>query len=111
MLERAIVQNPRLNKVIFDIWNSPRAKHVIQLANDRMDYTLAAIGEELFGNPHTAITPEFSRVLRFKVLHKDNQWLLLDRGSSGGEPVDSIDVQIGGDSIDNPFHLPAESRN
>ncbi len=111
MLQRVIVKNPRLNKVLVDIWNSPRAKHVIQMANDRMEYTIASIGEELFGNPHTAITPEFSRVLRFKVLHKDVQWLLLDRGSTDGTPVDTIDVRIGLESIENPFHVPAEERN
>lgn len=108
MLQRVVVNNPRLNKVLVEIWSSPRAKQVIQLANDRMEYTIAAIGEELFGNPHTAITPEFSRVLRFKVLHKDCQWLLLDRGRGNGPPIQSIEVNIGVDSTEDPFHVAAE---
>lgn len=111
MLQRVVVNNPRLNNVLVDIWNSPRAKQVIELANDRMEYTIASIGEELFGNPRTAITPEFSRVLRFKVLHKDCQWLLLERGPEDGAMLESIDVQVGLELIENPFHVPAEKRN
>jgi hypothetical protein len=111
MLQRVFVNNPRLNNVLVEIWNSPRAKQVVQLANDRLEYTITAIGEELFGNPHTEITPEFSRVLRYKVLRKDCQWLLLDRKSDGGEPLKTINVTVGLQSTENPFHVPAEKRN
>lgn len=111
MLQRVVVNNPRLNAVLTDIWNSPRAQAGVDLANQRLEFTIAAIGEELFGNPHTAITPEFSRVLRFKVLHKDCQWLVLERGSAEAQVAASIDVRIGLPTTDNPFHIPAEARH
>jgi hypothetical protein len=109
MLQRVMTNNPRLNKVVMDIWSSPRATYLVDLANDRLDFTIASIGEELFGNPYTAITPEFSRVLRYKILHKDSQWLLLDR-KGGQRRAESIQVHVGLPSIENPFHVPAEQR-
>ncbi len=111
MLQRVVSNNSRLKQVVADIWNSPKAKETIELANDKLEFTIASIGEELFGNPHTAITPEFSRVLRFKVLHKDCQWLVLERGDGVGEVTRSVDVIVGMHSTENPFHVPAEARN
>ena len=111
MLQRVVANNPRLNQIVTDIWNSPKAKETIELANEKLEFTIASIGEELFGNPHTAITPEFSRVLRFKVLHKDCQWLVLERGDGAGDVVHSTEVIVGMHSIENPFHVSAENRN
>ncbi len=111
MLQRVVSNNSRLKQVVADIWNSSKAKETIELANDKLEFTIASIGEELFGNPHTAITPEFSRVLRFKVLHKDCQWLVLERGDGVGEVTRSVDVIVGMHSTENPFHVPAEARN
>jgi hypothetical protein len=111
VLQRVVTQNQRLNAALLEIWNSPRVQQAFETANYRLEYTISSIGEELFGNPHTAITPEFSRVLRYKVLHKDCQWLVLERGASAGQPARSLDVVIGDSTTANPFHVPAEKRN
>ncbi len=109
ILRDVLVNNDRLNDVLQNIWNSPQAKQAINLTNQRLEFAITSIGQELFGDPHVAITPEFSRVLRYKVLKKDFHWFLVERGGES-RPVESVDVEIGNASLANPFHIPVETR-
>jgi hypothetical protein len=111
VLRRVLIHNDRLNEVLLNIWNSPEAKQAIRLTNQRLEFAITSIGVELFGDPHVAITPEFSRVLRYKVLRKDYHWFWVERGHPlDAKPADSIAVVIGDARTENPFHIPAESR-
>ena len=106
-----LLGNQRLSRAIADLWNSPAARQAVDLANRRLEYTITAIGETLFGNPHIAITPEFSRVLRYKVLRKDYHWFLVQRGGSDAAPcAERVRVELGDETTENPFHVPVESQ-
>ncbi len=56
------------------------------MASARFEPTARTIGDTIFGNRETGITPEFSRVLRTQILMKDRRWLAMipkpDRSSS-----------------------------
>jgi hypothetical protein len=81
MFREVIVQNPRLRQALERHWNSPQAQQAFQLASERMEPAVGRIAELLFGSAEQGITPEFSRVLRSKVLRKDRRWLLLEPAS------------------------------
>ncbi len=113
LLSDVLLRNERLNDRLLEIWRSPAAERAMRLTNDRLDFAVTHIGAELFGDPFVAITPEFSRVLRYKVLKKDYHWFLLERGdpSAGASPpATEIRVVVGEPSLENPFHIPAERR-
>ncbi len=119
--QETLIQNPRLRAVWQEVWTSPEATEALATASRRLEPTIAAIGETLFGNPNTAITPEFSRVLRNRVLLKDSRWLLVHRSATAsGKNVSSgtanslsepFVVQRGTADSPNPFHIPARPRN
>jgi hypothetical protein len=119
LLREVLLQNERLHQMLIEIWQSPQAQQAIRLTNDRLDYAVTSIGAELFGDPFVAITPEFSRVLRYKVLKKDFHWFLLERADPSAPQykpdaqasgLSKTSVIIGEPSLENPFHLPAEKR-
>ena len=113
IIEEVFIRNERLANVFKKHWNSQRTKEALALTGKRLEPTVAAIGEELFGNPHTQITPEFARVMRFKVLRKDARWFVLsdpgnpeDPGSAskGADPI-RLRVVPGNAATQNPFYI------
>ncbi|MCE2791911.1 MAG: hypothetical protein ACK493_13095 [Planctomycetota bacterium] len=115
ILNDVLTDNPRLKAVWQEVWTSPEAQAALNDANQRLEPTITAIGEALFGNPRKQITPEFSKVLRNKVLFKDQRWLVLHPASEAGSssrlpPGSSLPVESGDPLAPNPFHVPARSR-
>ena len=116
ILQEVITDNPRLKQVWQDVWTSPEARIAMADASNRLEPTITAIGEAIFGNPKKAITPEFSKVLRSKVLFKDQRWLVLHLPTDGTATFnelkagDSLPLTLGDSNAENPFHIPARPR-
>ena len=112
VLRDIFVDNERLSDALERNWNSEQARTALEITNDRLQSTITRIGQTLFGAPDTRITPEFSRVLRNRVLHKDDRWLELhlvgSRGGSQPEPGE-LHVVPGQTGTENPFHIPHRS--
>lgn len=83
IFREVLIDNQRLKTSLRENWQSPKARSAMARANRKLDPTVTEIGATLFGSTHTAITPEFARVLRNKVLHKDERWLTLHTKDSG----------------------------
>ena len=83
IMKEVLVDNPRLKEALRAKWQSPEARKAMSVANRKLDPTVTQIGSTLFGSTKTAITPEFARVLRNRVLHKDERWLTLHTKSAG----------------------------
>ena len=83
IFREALVENQRLKNRLREKWQTPSAQSAMDIANRKLDPTVTEIGATLFGSTHTAITPEFARVLRNKVLHKDERWLTLHTKANG----------------------------
>lgn len=113
ILREALTDNPRLVAVWREIWQSPEALDTMADMNQRLEPAITGIGEAMFGNPRTRITPEFSTVLRNKVLFKDERWLTarlrvaedLAPGEDGRIPI-----VPGPPGSTGPFHVPARPR-
>ena len=109
MLRDVFINNARLTDVFERNWNNEEARNALKMTNDRLDPTITEIGIALFGSPETMITPEFSRVLRYKILNKDDRWLVLHLHQPRS-PTDStpsrIPVVEGVTGTENPFHVP-----
>ena len=86
IFSNAIVDNPKLKQSIEATWRSDSALSAMRIANDRLEPTVTEIGKALFGSPITGITPEFARVLRNRVLHKDERWLILKSTPGADQP-------------------------
>lgn len=112
ILNDVITDNPRLKQVWREVWTSPAAQAALADANSRLEPTITAIGETMFGNPRKKITPEFSQVLRNKVLFKDQRWLVLHlpRVPDSGTRPRELTVVSGDPKAPNPFHVPARNR-
>lgn len=113
ILNDVLTDNPRLKAVWQEVWSTPAAQAALADANARLEPTITAIGEAMFGNPRKQITPEFSKVLRNKVLHKDQRWLVLYPAGESGPILpagSSLPVESGDPLAPNPFHVPARSR-
>ena len=78
IFEDVLVNNERLKLTLEKQWQSPSAKGAISLANERLEPTINEIGVLLFGSPNGEITPEFARVVRHRILHKDSRWLTIE---------------------------------
>ena len=87
IVKNAIVDNQKLKQSIETTWRSDSAVAAMRIANDRLQPTVTEIGKALFGSPTTGVTPEFARVLRNRVLHKDERWLILKSPSSADQPM------------------------
>lgn len=83
IFQEVLVENERLAESLKETWKSPKAQQAMDHASQRFDPVVTDIGATLFGSTSTAITPEFARVLRNKVLHKDERWLTLHTQASG----------------------------
>ena len=77
IFEDVLVNNDRLRVALEKQWQSPAAQQAISMANERLEPTINEIGVSLFGSPNGEITPEFARVVRHRILHKDSRWLTL----------------------------------
>jgi hypothetical protein len=116
VLKEVLADNPRLAAVWQDIWNSPEAKRSLDDMNRRLEPSIKGIGEAMFGNPRTEITPEFSTVLRNKVLFKDEHWLTVSAVVGDEVPAkktsnNELIVHPATVAAPSPFHVPARSRN
>lgn len=89
IFEDVLINNERLKLALEKQWQSPAAQRAISLANERLEPTINEIGVSLFGSPNGEITPEFARVVRHRILHKDSRWLTIETQGM----VDSIEVQ------------------
>lgn len=114
ILQEVITNNPHLAEVWRTTWDSAEARQRLDVLNEKLEPTIVGIGELLFGNPRTEITPEFSRVLRHKVLFKDDGWICATRlpaGQSSSDGDGGLKVVPGAVLRDGPFHVPARTRN
>ncbi len=113
ILRDVFVDNEKLQHVFESNWKSEAAVRALKLTNQRLDPTITRIGQSLFGSPEQSITPEFSRILRNRILHKDDRWLVLHRTSkSTKQPLagdTKIAVKPGFTGTENPFHVPART--
>lgn len=114
ILRDIFVNNDRVKNIIQENWNSAEAQRALAITNSRLDPTITQIGATLFGSPDQQITPEFSRVLRNKILNKDDRWIVLQSPEGEFQPMNApivLNVGRGQTSTENPFHVPAkESR-
>ncbi|MGH7200924.1 MAG: hypothetical protein ACREJB_09990, partial [Planctomycetaceae bacterium] len=78
ILREVFVDNPRLEAVFAKHWNSTQARQAFQMAAERLQPTVRKIGDVLFGTREEGISPEFARVLRNQILHKDKRWFVLE---------------------------------
>ena len=85
IFKEVVVDNERLHTVWQRNWNSEQAQDAIALASSRMQPTVEEIGRAMFGNPEEPIPPEFARVLRNRILFKDERWMTLQHYP--GEPA------------------------
>jgi len=97
VFREVFVNNEKLQGVLEQRWNQPEAQHAFRLTNQRLDPTITEIGVALFGSPDTEITPEFARVLRHRILHKDSRWFTLHQSdvadSSALRPPETLPVE------------------
>lgn len=84
IFDAVIVNNRRLRDSVEQTWKTQAARDALASANSRLEPTITAIGQTLFGSPQGEITPEFARVLRNRVLHKDDRWLTLHSNRAVG---------------------------
>lgn len=77
VFQEVFVKNSRLHEAIAKQWSSPDAQQAFATANSKLDPVIRQIGVALFGTPDGGITPEFAKVLRRRILHKDSKWFTL----------------------------------
>ena len=68
ILRDVFVDNDRLMAAFEENWKTKEAQSVLEITNQRLEPTITSIGQALFGDPEHSITPEFSRVLRNRIL-------------------------------------------
>ena len=110
LLQDVFVDNQRLTQVFEKNWKSEEAKRALEITNKRLDPTITRIGQALFGSPELSITPEFSRVLRNRILHKDDRWLVLHLAEDRSRELgvrETMRVMFEETGTENPFHVPA----
>ena len=112
ILRDVFVDNQRLMDAFERNWNSTEAKRALATTNQKLDSTITKIGQALFGSPEQSITPEFSRILRNRILQKDDRWLVLHINEQRAKPLSKkkkLIVRAGKTGTENPFHVPALS--
>ena len=111
IFNEVVVNNQRLHLVWQRNWNSEEAQTAIALASARMQPTVETIAESMFGNPKEPIPAEFARVLRHRILSKDDRWMTLVHypGETPKTNSSSVPVTKGkpAASENNPFYMPA----
>jgi hypothetical protein len=109
IIEEVIIDNPRLHDVLQRHWTSPQAQAAFRLAAERLEPSVERIARLIFGDEQHGLTPEFARVLRSQLLHKDRRWLVLETTAApartlspqGGKLV--LKVKRGEPGAPNPF--------
>ena len=108
IFREVVTDNDRLKNTLESKWKTDAGRRAIWMANNRLDPTVRRIGETMFGSPETEITPEFARVLRNRVMHKDARWLTLhsaaleNRDESKVAAIEKVHREDGIDSDDQP---------
>ncbi len=116
VFREVLVDNARLKEALESLWSNPGARQVIELTSLRLEPTITEIGIALFGSPREKITPEFARVLRHRILHKDDRWYTLHvtgksiSNSQRWSKPEEISVRYADPVGDIPF-APARVRN
>ncbi|MDG1810110.1 MAG: hypothetical protein P8I27_19610 [Pirellulaceae bacterium] len=119
ILKEAILENEPLNQLLKEIWKREDLQQVLELTDARLEPTVVNIGEEVFGSPYNGVTPEFARILRNKILLKDERWLVLQQPAPeqavASVVQDNDDPQVmmvlpGKSNLENPFYYPAKER-
>ncbi len=108
IFQNAILNNENLKQSIESTWRSDAAVAAMRIANQRLEPTVTEIGKTLFGSPLEGITPEFARVLRNRVLHKDQRWLVLKiKSDSDNRPsqqsVKSLSLRLSVSDAEIPY--------
>ena len=138
VLKESILENEALQSTMLDVWNRPDLQYLKQLTDAKLEPTVVAIGEKVFGSPYTGVTPEFARILRNKILLKDERWFILNRVANWESPEQAkqdvppgqqpeglfadhplvvkhkddkvLAVLPGESNMENPFYYPARQR-
>jgi hypothetical protein len=104
ILRDAVIENPRVHAVLDKHWRSDRAKAAFNLAGDKLEPMVIRIGDMILGTKETGITPQLARVLRYRLLHKDSRFYVLE---NSGEPAAAeplvLNVRQGGQPAVHPF--------
>ena len=113
IFREVLIDNQRLQQQMKAAWQTGQARRAVELASRRLDPTINRIGEALFGNPNTEITPEFARVMRRMVLRKDQRWFVLDAGNAESSLRDSNEPLVAdrGASETIPYSKTTEKDN
>ncbi|MCA9084596.1 MAG: hypothetical protein KDA81_11100 [Planctomycetaceae bacterium] len=77
IVRAAVTDNQTLHQRMDEFWKTEETRAAVRLAGDRLEPTVREIGDMIFGNRETGITPEFSRVLRSQILQKDRRWFVI----------------------------------
>lgn len=113
LLRDVFVDNDRLANVFQAAWQSDQARRALEITNQKLQPTVTKIGQAFFGSPEKSITPEFSRILRNRILHKDNRWLVLQMAKDRKKELGSsnkLQAIPGTTGTENPFHVPARQK-
>jgi hypothetical protein len=99
IFQEVLLNNLRLRESLQRNWSHPEALAAIELTSFRLEPTINEIGVTLFGSPEEQITPEFARVLRHRILHKDSRWLTLhlaqpDQAQRSARPTRPAQLQV-----------------
>lgn len=111
LAKELVVDNSRLKKVMENHWTSDRAKAAFRLAGKRFEPLAMYISDTLFGTREHGISPEFARVLRFRLLKKDARWMVLEYPANTDANATLLDtrspitlkVQFGVNPMIHPF--------
>jgi hypothetical protein len=118
VFREVIMNNSRLKEVLEERWSGPQAKYAMAMTNYRLEPTIRDIGISLFGTPQGDITPEFAKVVRHRILHKDSRWFTLVQPKTRADSMSlrtlplpkSLPVQIATTESEIPY-LPSRERN
>jgi hypothetical protein len=105
ILRETVVENAELREVLRRHWTSPRAKAALAMANEKVEPLIIRTGDMLFGTRETGVTTELARVLRYRLLHKDERWfsLILPAEPAGGPAPLELPIIVGGEPPLHPF--------
>jgi hypothetical protein len=109
IFREAVLENPKLRETLERRWRSEEAQRALSIAAERLEPAVRRVGDMIFGNRETGVSPEFARVLRNQILGKDRRWLVLmtelvrgNMTSTKSEPK-ALRIQLGRDEPVNPF--------
>jgi hypothetical protein len=77
ILHEVVLGNPRFWRAIQQNLGSQEARDALRLTSVRLEPTIRHIGDLVLGTRENGLTPEFNRVLRQQILHKDRRGVIL----------------------------------